>query len=793
LTSGTSFSPPPAFGRFRLLHQIGAGVLGPVFRTHDPDGDRLVAVKAFTLDLTPERAQELVDELQRVVDIDLEHPNIARPLATGVEESVAYLAQEYVAGESLDAAIRQYGPAPASDAVRLITHVAEALDVAARVGVFHGVLHPRDILVTPGETHVTGLGVSMALEKIGQHGPIRRPYAAPEREAGNEWGAAADVFSLAVIAYEVLTGRRALPGTEQPLPGLADLRVKDASALRELLESAIDPEPERRPAHARDFADALGAALVDATVPTEKGDRPGISRRKPRIRVPKLPGLDDPLVPDVKSEAVPPEPPAETPRPEPVLEPEPEAAPPPSEPEIQVARVIGPEPDAIVDADPDAPSVAAIEVRPKSRPTPTPRPRRRPEVHPDPAPVVTDQPAQFEARRPEPDATLTAPAGPSLDPDPPGVVVSKPVPEPEPDPEPIVVYVAEPIAEAVVEAVAEPIESVLAAELAPVLLEFEPPIDPTPGPGSEGASARFGTVSEPEAIDVPIDLRLRPTPQPAEISMAPLFDDEMPAVDQTPAAQEPGDAFASDPAPITVPRAIDPTADRHDFQRAELSYGGEPRKPARQWGMLAIGVIAGLLVGVLGGFELASWWGAPSPAATATGVSPVSPPVQAPAMAVTESANQPAARVTEFVPAPAAQPPIVPTETRTMTPAPAPTTPVAAAPAVKPGVGSTDKPAAKPAAPSVEKPAAKSAVKADPKKTAQVPGTLVFATRPAGARVLIDGKDVGKTPFTASKVVAGAHTIEFRLTGFRPWSKSVTVGAGKLQRVTASLERDISR
>jgi len=55
LTSGTSYSPPPAFGRFKLLHQIGAGVLGPVFRTHDPDHERLVAVKAFTIDLTPSR------------------------------------------------------------------------------------------------------------------------------------------------------------------------------------------------------------------------------------------------------------------------------------------------------------------------------------------------------------------------------------------------------------------------------------------------------------------------------------------------------------------------------------------------------------------------------------------------------------------------------------------------------------------------------------------------------------------------------------------------------------------
>ena len=87
------------------------------------------------------------------------------------------------------------------------------------------------------------------------------PYAAPERESGAEWGAAADVFALGAIAHEVLTGRRALPGSEEPLPGLDDIKVHDAAALRELLESAFDQDPERRPATATDFATAFAVAL----------------------------------------------------------------------------------------------------------------------------------------------------------------------------------------------------------------------------------------------------------------------------------------------------------------------------------------------------------------------------------------------------------------------------------------------------------------------------------------------------------------------------------------------------
>ena len=102
-----------------------------MFRTHDPDHERLVAVKAFSLDLTPEQSVGLSEQFQRLVDLGIEHPYIAAPVATGVEDFVAYVAVPYVAGESLDAAIRQYGPAPAGDAIRLVAHLAEALDAAA--------------------------------------------------------------------------------------------------------------------------------------------------------------------------------------------------------------------------------------------------------------------------------------------------------------------------------------------------------------------------------------------------------------------------------------------------------------------------------------------------------------------------------------------------------------------------------------------------------------------------------------------------------------------------------------
>ncbi|MEQ1871927.1 MAG: hypothetical protein ABL961_18060 [Vicinamibacterales bacterium] len=66
-----------------MLHQIGAGALGPVFRAYQPEPGRLVAVKLFRLDLAPERAHKLVSEFERLIAADLSHPGIAAPIATG--------------------------------------------------------------------------------------------------------------------------------------------------------------------------------------------------------------------------------------------------------------------------------------------------------------------------------------------------------------------------------------------------------------------------------------------------------------------------------------------------------------------------------------------------------------------------------------------------------------------------------------------------------------------------------------------------------------------------------------
>src|SRR5437762_7890118 len=86
-------APDDAFGPFRILHQIGAGVLGPVFRAYDPDSDRLVAIKVFLLDLPPERVHELVARFEELLAADLGRSALTRPIATGIAGVNAFLAE----------------------------------------------------------------------------------------------------------------------------------------------------------------------------------------------------------------------------------------------------------------------------------------------------------------------------------------------------------------------------------------------------------------------------------------------------------------------------------------------------------------------------------------------------------------------------------------------------------------------------------------------------------------------------------------------------------------------------
>ena len=249
------------------MHQIGSGVLGPVYRARlsdrdPPDRDRVFALKAFHVDLTPEQAILFGDALTEIVGVGISHAALVSPVGAGVTDGVPYLAYEYVAADSLDVTMRHRAPAAAETVLPFIVQLAEGLDVAHGRGLAHGALHLRDVFVTPDLARVSGFGIVAALDRVGQRGPLRRPYAAPEQMAGADWGPPADRYALAAVAYELLTGRRAGGGGSRMAGQLE--QVLDAGAaprLMPLFEAALAADPDRRPPSAGQFADDLAGEL----------------------------------------------------------------------------------------------------------------------------------------------------------------------------------------------------------------------------------------------------------------------------------------------------------------------------------------------------------------------------------------------------------------------------------------------------------------------------------------------------------------------------------------------------
>jgi PEGA domain-containing protein/protein kinase-like protein len=261
--------------------------LGPVFRAYDAQRERLVAVKVFKLDLPPEQVHRLVGELERLVAADLTHPSMAAPLAAGITGVSAFLAQDYVAAESLDLSLRQYGPASPADALRIAAQLARALDFAAVADVDHGALHPRDVLTSTDETRLTGVGVARALERIGVAAPVRRPYTAPERMAGGPWDRRADVFSLAAVMHEALWGRRVAATGEGVADGLTQIAGAHLATLQATFVRALADDPLDRFETALEFAEALkGAfphvALLAPVPPPVRSRRKGRSQDESR-------------------------------------------------------------------------------------------------------------------------------------------------------------------------------------------------------------------------------------------------------------------------------------------------------------------------------------------------------------------------------------------------------------------------------------------------------------------------------------------------------------------------------
>ncbi|MFD3946128.1 serine/threonine-protein kinase [Streptomyces sp. NPDC058579] len=268
---------------YRVEAEIGRGGMAVVYRARDLRLDRTVALKLLAPELARNDTFRKRFAHESRVAAAIDHPHIVPVFEAGETEGVLYIAMRFVAGQDLRALLDREGPLPTVKAGRIAVQVASALDAAHAHDLVHRDVKPGNILVAEGtdrdhpeHVYLTDFGLTKkslsltGLTTVGQFvGTL--DYVAPEQISGKPVDGRCDVYSLACVVYETLTGappfRRdddmALLWAHQydpPPPASAD-RPELTEAADQVLAKALAKVPEERYGTCLEFVAALRAAL----------------------------------------------------------------------------------------------------------------------------------------------------------------------------------------------------------------------------------------------------------------------------------------------------------------------------------------------------------------------------------------------------------------------------------------------------------------------------------------------------------------------------------------------------
>ena len=303
---------PPKLGRFRLESILGQGGYGVVFRAFDTSEERPVALKIAWPHVMYDRvsSQRFVDEPKASASLD--HSGIVRIYTSGWVGPICYIALELIDGPTLSAWCEAHGSVPPQHGAQIVKAVAEAIQYAHENDIIHRDLKPSNILLRPCnggegfgyEPVVTDLGLARRLRASALADATATQavvgtdhYMSPEQALGQKVGPLSDVFSLGVVLYELVLGRRPFDGNtslevrehilhDDP-PSMRASHRSVPKDLEAIILKCLEKSPGNRYESAQHFADDLGRFLAGEPVHAQRKtiwqNAWKYAKRKPRV------------------------------------------------------------------------------------------------------------------------------------------------------------------------------------------------------------------------------------------------------------------------------------------------------------------------------------------------------------------------------------------------------------------------------------------------------------------------------------------------------------------------------
>ncbi len=269
---------PERLGKYRIQSILGKGAMGVVYKAHDPGIKRLVAIKTIRKDLIEDSSTagsmsaRFRNEAQAAGA--LAHPGIVAVYDYGEDAELAYIAMEYVEGNSLREYFHQKRAFSIADVTSLMTQLLEALEAAHQHAIWHRDIKPANLIITSkGRLKVADFGIArIEASDLTRAGDIMGTpgYMAPEMYRGDPIDQRVDIFAAGVVMYQLIAGKAPFQGTaeaitykviyENPTPPSRENASGDWAPYDAIVATALAKEPERRFATVAAFREAVLAA-----------------------------------------------------------------------------------------------------------------------------------------------------------------------------------------------------------------------------------------------------------------------------------------------------------------------------------------------------------------------------------------------------------------------------------------------------------------------------------------------------------------------------------------------------